>query len=101
MGPTSETTEGNRGGEILVVDFVSDQSPFFNRAIVATEGSGLMVFPRARSTLFALEQLIRAELLRERTIWDNFPKPPRALGRSVSARQTLLRGTRLSCGGWR
>ncbi len=88
----------NSSGIIVVDD--TDQSPIFSRTIVATEGSVLMVFPRADSALFALEQLIRAELIREKTIWETFPQPPRALGRSIPAREVPNRGVRRPCGGW-
>lgn len=121
MSPTSETAGRDFRGEILIVDFVTDQSPFFGLTLVGpvqmlgNDAPVVVYFDyierrpdemaiRYLGGLLAardyrLEQFVRRELQLAQSA--AFPRPPRSLGRPAPVRQTLLRGSKLTCGGWR
>lgn len=120
MSPTSETTDHDYRGETVIVDFVTDQSPFFGFTLVGSdrplEDLSLVIYsdwPERRSgdmTIrylagllaprdYHLEQFVQRELQMAQPV--AFPRPPRSLGRSIPARQRPIRGARLTCGGWR
>jgi hypothetical protein len=120
MSPTNETTDNSYRGVIIIVDFVSDQSPFLGFTLVdlgrPLEDLSLVVYfdrfdrrpddttIRYLGDLLAprdyhLEQFVRRELQLAQAA--AFPRPPLSLGRSIPARQRPVRGAKLSNGGWR